>query len=42
MKNTKDFLFENFQFLEVKISTYLKRHVFVMVYANDEGPDQSR
>ena len=31
MKNIRDFLSENFQFLEVKISTYLNRHVFVMI-----------
>ena len=30
MKNIRDFLSENFQFLEVKISTYLNRRVFVM------------
>ena len=32
MKNIRDFLSENFQFLEVKISTYLNRHVFVMQF----------
>ena len=26
----KSFIFENFQFLEVKFSIYLNRHVFVM------------
>ena len=30
MKNIRDFLSENFQFLEVKFSIYLNRHVFVM------------
>ena len=30
MKNISVFLSENVQFLEVKISIYLKRHVFVM------------
>ena len=30
MKNIRDFLSENFLFLEVKISTYLNRHVFIM------------
>ena len=30
MKHVRDFLSENFQFLEVKISTYLNRHVFIM------------
>ena len=30
-ENIRDFLAENFQFLEVKISTYLNRHVFVML-----------
>ena len=30
MKNIRDLLSENFQFLEVKISIYLNRHVFVM------------
>ena len=29
--NYQNFLFENFQFLEVKVSIYLNRHVFVMV-----------
>ena len=31
MKNIRDFLSENFQFLEVKFSIYLKRRAFVMV-----------
>ena len=31
MKNIRDFLSENFQFLEVKFSIYLNRHVFVMM-----------
>ena len=30
MKNIRVFLSENFQFLEVKISVYLNRRVFVM------------
>ena len=30
MKNIKVFLYENFQFLEVKFSIYLNRRVFVM------------
>ena len=30
MKNIRVFLSENFQFLEVKLSVYLNRHVFVM------------
>ena len=30
MKNIRVFLSENFQFLEVKFSIYLNRHVFVM------------
>ena len=30
MKNIRDFLSENFQFLEVKFSIYLNRHIFVM------------
>ena len=30
MKNKRIFLSENFQFLEVKFSIYLNRHVFVM------------
>ena len=34
-----EFLSENFQFLLVKFSVYLNRHVFVM-YAHIEGPDQ--
>ena len=36
MKNIRVFLSENFQFLEVKISIYLNRRVFVMVlYGGD-------
>ena len=31
MKNIRVFLSENFQFLEVKFSLYLNRHVFVMI-----------
>ena len=31
MKNIRVFVSENFQFLEVKFSTYLNRRVFVMV-----------
>ena len=31
MKKYQTFLSENFQFLEVKFSIYLNRHVFVMV-----------
>ena len=31
MRNIKVFLFENFQFLEVKFSIYLNRRVFVMI-----------
>ena len=30
MKNIRVFLSENFQFLEMKFSIYLNRHVFVM------------
>ena len=30
MKNIKFFIYENFQFLEVKFSIYLNRRVFVM------------
>ena len=30
MKNIRDFLSEHFQFLEVKLSIYLNRRVFVM------------
>ena len=30
MKKYQSFLFENFQFLEVKFSVYLNRHVLVM------------
>ena len=32
MKNIRVFLSENFQFLEVKFSIYLNRHVYVMNY----------
>ena len=31
MKKNKNFLSENFQFLVVKFSVYLNRHVFVMI-----------
>ena len=31
MKNIRDFLSENFQFLEVKFSTYFNRRVFVIL-----------
>ena len=31
MKNIRIFVSENFQFLEVKVSMYLNRRVFVMV-----------
>ena len=33
MKNVRVFLFKIFQFLEVKISIYLNRRVFVMLRA---------
>ena len=32
MKNIRVFLSENFQFLEVKFSIYLNKHVFVMLF----------
>ena len=32
MKNIAVFLSENFQFLEIKFSIYLNRHVFIMKY----------
>ena len=35
MKNIRDFLSENFQFLEVEISIYLNRRVFVMHLIGD-------
>ena len=35
MKNTRDFLSENFKFLEVKLSIYLNRRVFVMVHPGE-------
>ena len=35
MKNIRIFLSENFQFLVVKFSVYLKRHVFVMNVSMD-------
>ena len=34
MKKYKNFLSENFQFLVVKVSVYLNRHVFVMYIEN--------
>ena len=51
MKNIGVFLSENFQFLEMKFSMYLNRHVFIMftllllnmtclVLANSVDPDQ--
>ena len=36
MKNIRFFLFENFQFLEVKFSMYLNRRIFVMCIINSE------
>ena len=46
MKNIKSFSSENFQFLEVKFSTYLNRLVFVMkkmidYVTNSVDPDQT-
>ena len=38
MKNIRVFLSENFQFLEVKFSIYLNRHVFVM-HTDNENTD---
>ena len=32
----QNFLSENFQFLDVKFSIYLNRHVFIMVIWNNE------
>ena len=32
MKNIRIFLSENFHFLVVKVSVYLNRHVFVMLF----------
>ena len=37
MKTIRDFLSENFQFLEVKFSIYLNRYVFVM-----KSPEEAR
>ena len=34
MKNNRVFLSQNFQFLEVKLSVYLNRRVFVMIRAD--------
>ena len=34
MKKYQSFLSENFQFLEVKFSIYLNRHVFLMMFRN--------
>ena len=39
MKNVRVFLSENFQFLEVKFSMYLNRHVFVMLENRQMIPD---
>ena len=36
----QNFLFENFQFLEVEFSIYLNRRVFVMCYDNDNFIDR--
>ena len=41
MKNIRFFLSENFQFLEVKVSIYLNRRVFVM-RTNVHGPTDVR
>ena len=38
MKNIRDFLSENFQFLVAKCSVYLNRHVFVM---NQKASDKA-
>ena len=35
MKKYQEFLSENFQFLEVKFSIYLNRHVFVMLLLDE-------
>ena len=37
LKNIKSFLSEIFQFLEVKISIYLNRRIFVMIYTINEN-----
>ena len=42
IKNIRDFLSENFQFLEVKFSTYFNRRVFVMNYKPQPFPDIKR
>ena len=36
-KKNETFFSENFQFLEVKFSVYLNRHVFVMTYRSDKN-----
>ena len=36
MKNIRIFVSENFQFLEVKVSIYLNRRVFVMIKLNSK------
>ena len=47
MKNINVFLSENFQFLEVKFSVYLNRHVFVMdrcskgLYPENTGDEET-
>ena len=33
MKNIRFFLYENFQFLVVKFSVYLNRHVFIKTHS---------
>ena len=36
-ENYQSFLSEHFQFLEVKLSVYLNRHVFVMEWSKPVG-----
>ena len=38
MKNIRIFVSENFQFLEVKVSIYLNRRVFVVTYFTVNHP----
>ena len=42
MKNIRVFLYENFQFLEVKFSIYLNRRVFVMYKDTNAAVEQNK
>ena len=41
MKNVRAFYLKNFQFLEVKLSIYLNRRVFVMIEITDSDDEHN-